>query len=155
MRERSRASSKSYDFEARVVFASTSALEISSVVDSRREMSPFIELMSSAMRASRSAICASRSARAILVDSAVSSFAATRPRASSSARPSTRVPKASNSAYEVFELVSAAEFASTRFRIRLTEIEPENDFEENWDDRCMHICGFELYGTILPPWRID
>ena len=55
------------------------AWAISSVVDSRREMSPFMELISSAMRASRSAICASRSARAIFVDSAVSSFAATRP----------------------------------------------------------------------------
>ena len=37
-------------------------------------------------------------------------------------------------------------FPSSRFRIRLT-----NGFEH----QCMHIRGFELFGAILPPWRID
>ena len=37
-----------------------------------------------------------------------------------------------------------AAFASSNFRIRTT-----NDLQ------CMHIRGLELYGTILPPWRID
>jgi len=37
-----------------------------------------------------------------------------------------------------------AAFASSNFRIRTT-----NDLQ------CMHIRGFELFGTILPPWRID
>ena len=36
---------------------------------------------------------------------------------------------------------------STRFRIRLAE--------GNGDQRCMHIRGLELFGTILPPWRVD
>ena len=58
--------------------------------------------------------------------------------------------------HEVFELVSAADFASTRFRIRLTEIEWEDpEWEDDHDDRCMHICGLELFGTIMPPWRLD
>ena len=37
--------------------------------------------------------------------------------------------------------------ASSRFRIRLAE--------SNEEERCMHIRGLELYGTIIPPWRID
>ena len=41
-------------------------------------------------------------------------------------------------------------FASTRFRIRL--LEPALSMHPH---RCMHIRGLELYGTIMPPWRID
>ena len=41
-------------------------------------------------------------------------------------------------------------FASTRFRIRL--LEPALSMHAH---RCMHIRGLELYGTIMPPWRID
>ena len=37
-----------------------------------------------------------------------------------------------------------AAFASSNYRIRVTN-----------DHQCMHIRGFDLYGTILPPWRID
>jgi len=37
--------------------------------------------------------------------------------------------------------------ASSRFRIRLAE--------SNLTERCMHVRGLELYGTIMPPWRID
>lgn len=48
----------------------------------------------------------------------------------------------------VFRPAVAADFASTRFRIRLVE----NDDNR---PRCMHIRGLELYGTILPPWRVD
>ncbi len=53
--------------------------------------------------------------------------------------------------------MSAADFASTRFRIRLDQPESESDSEQddNHDHRCMHICGLELYGTIMPPWRLD
>ena len=47
-----------------------------------------------------------------------------------------------------FWRVGAADrVASNRFRIRLAESgEPY---------RCMHIRGFELFGTILPPWRVE
>ena len=38
-------------------------------------------------------------------------------------------------------------FASSRFRIRLAH--------DSDDYQCMHIRGLELFGTILPPWRID
>ena len=53
--------------------------------------------------------------------------------------------------------MSAADFASRRFRIRLDQPESESDSEQddNHDHRCMHICGLELYGTIMPPWRLD
>ena len=44
-------------------------------------------------------------------------------------------------------VASVASFASNRFRIRLLESDEEG--------RCMHIRGLELYGTILPPWRLD
>jgi hypothetical protein len=44
----------------------------------------------------------------------------------------------------VFRLSGAADFASTRFRIRMVE-----QLEEH---RCMHIRGLELFGKILPPW---
>ena len=37
--------------------------------------------------------------------------------------------------------------ASNRFRIRLAE--------SNEPSRCMHIRCLELYGTIMPPWRLD
>jgi len=40
-------------------------------------------------------------------------------------------------------------FPSSRFRIRLTS------FDMTRDESCMHIRGFELFGAILPPWRID
>ena len=39
-------------------------------------------------------------------------------------------------------------FPSSSFRIRLgqpTDVDPQ----------CMHIRGFEIFGAILPPWRID
>ena len=48
---------------------------------------------------------------------------------------------------KVFLLFAAADFASNRFRIRLVESSEE--------ERCMHIRGIELFGTILPPWRFD
>ena len=44
-------------------------------------------------------------------------------------------------------VASVASFASNRFRIRLLEGDEE--------ERCMHIRGLELFGKILPPWRID
>ena len=60
---------------------------------------------------------------------------------------------------EVFELMGAADFASARFRIRLDQPESESESEEDDDHdhacRCMHISGLELYGTIMPPWKID
>ena len=37
-----------------------------------------------------------------------------------------------------------AAFASSNYRIRVTN-----------DHQCMHIRGLEVFGTILPPWRID
>ena len=43
-------------------------------------------------------------------------------------------------------VASAASFASNRFRIRLLESNIP---------RCMHVRGLELYGTIMPPWRLD
>ena len=43
-----------------------------------------------------------------------------------------------------------ADFASTRFRIRL--LEPALSMHAH---RCMHIRGLELYGMIMPRWRID
>ena len=49
-----------------------------------------------------------------------------------------------------------ADFASTRFRIRLLESEAPS----NWgggphpDYRCMHIRGLEVFGTIMPPWQV-
>ena len=46
-----------------------------------------------------------------------------------------------------FWLPGTADCVSTRFRIRLAE--------NGGAHRCMHIRGLELYGTILPPWRID
>ena len=63
------------------------------------------------------------------------------------------------SLHEVFELMGAADFASTRFRIRLDQPESESESEQDDDHdhtcRCMHIYGLELYGKILPPWRLD
>jgi hypothetical protein len=40
-------------------------------------------------------------------------------------------------------------FPSARFRIRLTS------FDIIRDASCLHIRGFEVFGAILPPWRID
>ena len=51
----------------------------------------------------------------------------------------------------VFRL-SNAEFASTRFRIRLLE---PRAFNGTGQRRCTHIRGLEVYGTILPPWSLD
>ena len=42
---------------------------------------------------------------------------------------------------------AADRVASNRFRIRLAE--------SNEPSRCMHIRGVELFGTIMPPWRLD
>ena len=39
-----------------------------------------------------------------------------------------------------------ADFASTRFRIRLLESEEEH--------RCIHVRGLEIFGTVLPPWQV-
>jgi len=47
--------------------------------------------------------------------------------------------------HEVFTVDAA--WASSQFRIRLTN--------GPTDEQCMHIRGFELFGTVLPPWRID
>ena len=46
-----------------------------------------------------------------------------------------------------WRLGAAHRVASNRFRIRLAE--------SNEPSRCMHIRGLELFGTILPPWRLD
>ena len=46
-----------------------------------------------------------------------------------------------------WRLGAAHRVASSRFRIRLAE--------SNVEERCMHIQGLELFGTILPPWRLD
>ena len=40
-------------------------------------------------------------------------------------------------------------FPSSRFRIRLVQPTDVDLIQ------CMHIRGFELFGAILPPWRID
>ena len=49
-----------------------------------------------------------------------------------------------------------ADFASTRFRIRL--LESEGPSGPNWgphpDYRCMHLRAFEVFGTVLPPWQV-
>ena len=51
-----------------------------------------------------------------------------------------------------------ADFASTRFRIRLLESEP--DPGQGWspgphpDYRCIHVRGLEIFGTVLPPWQV-
>ena len=50
--------------------------------------------------------------------------------------------------YKLFQVHSP--FASSRFRIRQTHPHSEEEFNP-----CMHIRGLELFGTILPPWRID
>ena len=41
-----------------------------------------------------------------------------------------------------------ASFGSSRFRIRLAA-------SERYSARCFHLRGFDLFGAILPPWRID
>ena len=41
-------------------------------------------------------------------------------------------------------------FASSCFRLRQTHPYGEEDYSQ-----CMHIRGLELFGTILPPWRIE
>ena len=47
-----------------------------------------------------------------------------------------------------------ADFASTRFRIRLLESEPDPDHGWGPDYRCIHVRGLELFGTVLPPWQV-
>ena len=42
-----------------------------------------------------------------------------------------------------------AAFASSSYRIRVTNYNPDTHHQ------CIHIRGLELFGTILPPWRID
>ena len=45
-------------------------------------------------------------------------------------------------------------FGASQFRLRLTDDEgAPGDPDEPC--QCMHIRGLELFGTILPPWRID
>ena len=59
--------------------------------------------------------------------------------------------------FEAVILPVEADFASTRFRIRLLESEPS---QPGWgpgphpDYRCMHIRGLEVFGTIMPPWQV-
>ena len=45
-----------------------------------------------------------------------------------------------------FWRLNTKQVASNRFRIRLLECDIP---------RCMHVRGLEIYGTIMPPWRID
>ena len=49
-----------------------------------------------------------------------------------------------------------ADFASTRFRIRLLESEAPSDWGggPHPDYRCMHVRGLEIFGTVLPPWQV-
>ena len=60
--------------------------------------------------------------------------------------------------FEAVILPVEADFASTRFRIRLLESEPDPD--RGWgpgphpDYRCIHVRGFEIFGTVLPPWQV-
>ena len=49
-----------------------------------------------------------------------------------------------------WRLGAAQRVASARFRIQLVERRLDDGAS-----RCMHIRGLELFGTILPPWRID
>ena len=50
-------------------------------------------------------------------------------------------------------------FGASQFRLRLIHDERGPGDPDDWSDftpcQCMHIRGFELYGKILPPWRID
>jgi hypothetical protein len=58
--------------------------------------------------------------------------------------------------FEAVVLPVEADFASTRFRIRL--LESEGPSGPNWgphpDYRCMHIRGLDVFGTVLPPWQV-
>ena len=58
--------------------------------------------------------------------------------------------------FEAVVLPVEADFASTRFRIRL--LESEGPSGPNWgphpDYRCMHVRGLDLFGTVLPPWQV-
>ena len=44
----------------------------------------------------------------------------------------------------VFPVSPRDAFASSRFRLRLA----------GFDGQCMHVRGLEVFGTILPPWRL-
>ena len=50
-------------------------------------------------------------------------------------------------------------FGASQFRLRLIHDERGPGDPDDWSDftpcQCMHIRGFELFGAILPPWRID
>ena len=50
-------------------------------------------------------------------------------------------------------------FGASQFRLRLIRDERGPGDPDDWSDftscQCMHIRGLELFGTILPPWRID
>ena len=56
--------------------------------------------------------------------------------------------------FEAVILPVEADFASTRFRIRLLESEPDPDHGWGPDYRCIHVRGLELFGTVLPPWQV-
>ena len=50
----------------------------------------------------------------------------------------------------IFPVSSRDAVASSRFRLRLTG---EWNGEQS-DLQCMHVRGLEVFGTILPPWRL-
>ena len=58
--------------------------------------------------------------------------------------------------FEAVVLPVEADFASTRFRIRL--LESEGPSGPNWgphpDYRCVHVRGLDIFGTVLPPWQV-
>jgi len=64
-----------------------------------------------------------------------------------------RAPDGSEN-FEAVILPVEADFASTRFRIRLLESEPDPDHGWGPDYRCIHVRGLELFGTVLPPWQV-
>ena len=50
----------------------------------------------------------------------------------------------------IFPVSPRDAFASSRFRLRLA-----GDWNGHWSDaRHMHVRGLEVFGTILPPWRL-
>ena len=47
-------------------------------------------------------------------------------------------------------------FGASQFRIRLIrDGDPRDPDDFPMGCQCMHIRGLEVFGTILPPWRID
>ena len=65
-----------------------------------------------------------------------------------------RAPDGEN--FEAVVLPVEADFASTRFRIRLLESEAPSDWGggPHPDYRCVHVRGLEIFGTVLPPWQV-